>query len=90
MKKCAKLAVLLFLMCLTGCSSKPNTIVKAEYVSPPQFLLQEYEVGKWQGGDVQDLAEHSARLRDALEQCNSDKRLLRDWDEAMQQTTEDQ
>lgn len=64
----------LCLLFLTGCS---NGRVVTQYhvvrVEVPQSLFIEQSVPLWQGGTSQELARHTASLRDALERCNADK-----------------
>jgi len=68
------LCLVLSLMILGACSKQVVQVPQQDV----SVFLQENMVEEWEGGTVQDLLYHTGQLRDALDQCNLEKRLARE------------
>ena len=64
----------------TGCAST-QTITKTEtvYRYPPEILTQPCPAPEYTGSTWGDLAHYTVRLKGAVDLCNEDKRLIREW-----------
>lgn len=68
-------------MLLASCSTPQKILVKNKYVKvfPPESLIQECQEPNWFGGNNGDLADFILSLQSSIEQCNNDKKLLREF-----------
>ncbi|WP_455429681.1 Rz1-like lysis system protein LysC [Marinobacter aromaticivorans] len=68
------------MLLLTACAASPPVVrTKTEYVYPPAALIQPTPAPYYTGKTWGDVAEHCVRVESALDQCNADKKTLREW-----------
>lgn len=69
---------LLLCFCLSGCT-KVVYIKEPEFVEPPSSLLEDCPIAELQGNKVVDAIEQSIKNISNLQDCNTDKKSLREF-----------
>ncbi len=71
-----RLLISLLVLALAGCAGAP---AREQRILPPVDLIQETQAPSGSLTTNRDLANRVLELREALSQCNLDKKALREW-----------
>lgn len=74
------LTLLLLLTLITGCASKPVPI-PCNCPVLPKPALKPRDIPEWNGGTNRDLATHSSKVTKVAQDCEADKKTIRDANE---------
>lgn len=83
--------IALCLMVLSACSSEQVvTVPVVEYVSPPEVLLRDCDSPQLDGDTYRAAVILAVQRGAAIDQCNADKRKLRQWSAQVQDGESDE